>query len=228
MKKEALIKFYSNYKLYIFPLGVILSSLILIFFIILPQTLKLIGNQKAENELILSSKFLEVKAQTLESFNQEDLSQKVEFALNAYPAEKDFNNALAILQQITSKSGFVIVNLSLGAAATTPSSQSYNVKIEISGPKPLFPLLLSNIDSAQRLMKVSGIETSSKDAQTLDAAIGVEVFYSPVPNNLGTVDSPLPEVSPKEEEILAKLTSVDETVSQPSTTSPRGKANPFE
>lgn len=228
MKKESIAKFYSNYKLYIFPLVVILSSLILIFFIILPQTLKLIGNQRAENDLILSSKFLEAKAQTLESFNEEDLSSKVDFALNAYPAERDFNSALAILQHITSSSGFVIVNLSLGGVASSTSSQSYNVKIEVSGPKPLFPLLLSNIDGAQRLMKVSNIETSSKDAQALDASIGVEVLYSPVPNDLGTIDSPLPEVSSKEEEILARLATANETVSQPSITSPRGKANPFE
>ena len=102
MKKEDLLKFYAQYKLFIFPLVVGISSLILIVFVILPQTIKLVTNQGAEEELFNKSQFLEVKAQDLDNLDQEDLSRKVQYVLGVYPADKDFGNIVGIIQSVTS------------------------------------------------------------------------------------------------------------------------------
>ena len=232
MKKETIIKFYQRYKIFIFPGVVTLSSLFLIVFAIYPQTSKLIANQKTQGELVNKSQFLETKAQDLENYDEGDLSRKVDFALNSYPSEKDFGNTIGLLQTVTAQSGFNIVSLVLdsGGSSNLASIQSFQVKVELTGTKALLAVLLQNLEGSNRLMRVSSVEISAtSDSQKIDAAIVISVLYSPIPSSFGTIDSPLPQLSQKDEELITKLARVG-SVSQPSigATGPRGKINPFE
>lgn len=233
MKKEAIAKFYLSYRLYIFPAIVAFSSLILIVFVIFPQIIVLISNQKDEGKLRNRSKVLEVKAQTLESYNAQDISNKLNYALSSYPDGKDFGNVVGLIQNISSQSGFSATSISIGTSVNKlPNTQSYSLKLDISGPKSLFYILLSNIEKSSRLMRVSNIEvTNFQDKQTVNASLSLDILFAPLPNNSGNTDSPLPEISQKDQELLAKLAS-NAVSSIPSATNtilpPRGKANPFE
>lgn len=232
MNKDTIINFYHKYKLYIFPAAVSLSSLFLIIFAIYPQTVKLVTNQKVQGELEEKSKFLEVKAQALAGFDESDLSRKVEYALYSYPQDKDFGNVIGLLQSIAAKSGFEISAINLeGGAGKASGSEGYNVKVGVSGTKGLLPAFLNNIESSIRLMKVISLDISVKNNQNIDAILGVEVLFSPAPQNFGSIDSPLPGLSGKDEELLATLAnSLPAAVSLggEAVTTPRGKANPFE
>lgn len=232
--KKLLISFYLKYKLFIFPTVVTLSCLILLGFIIVPQLLSLVGNQGVAEDLLDKSKFLETKAQTLKNYDEMDLKRKVDALLVAYPTDKDFANVLQVLQNITSKYNFVITNFSLGGGnEALAGSQSYGVKIDILGPKDFFSLLLKEIESSTRVMRVGSINISqSKDTQSIDAGVTVLVLYSAAPTAFGNVDTELPEISASDEEIIAKLSanlgpafSVNQ---QPTVSIPTGKANPFE
>lgn len=234
MKKETILKFYSNYKLLIFPAAVALSSLILIVLVILPQTIKLVTNQKVGDDLLSRSQNLEVKAQTLESINEEDLSRNVGYALAVYPSDKDFGNVVGIIQKITSQAGFNIVSLSLAGAGTAQAgSQSFNISLQLTGSKALLPILLSGFENAPRLMRVGSLEVSSSasGAEGVQVSLGLDVLYADAPRDFGTVDSPLPQLSAKDEELLVKLARVGgQSVSAGRTgvSTPRGKTNPFE
>lgn len=232
MKKETILKFYSNYKLLIFPAAVALSSLILIVLVILPQTIKLVTNQKVGDELLSRSENLEVKAQTLEGINEEDLSRNVGYALAVYPSDKDFGNVVGIIQRIASQAGFSIVSLSLGGAGSAiGGSQSFNVSLQLTGSKALLPILLSGFENAPRLMRIGNLEVSSPGAGGVQVSLGVDVLYANPPRDFGTVDSPLPQLSAKDEELLVKLARVSgQPVSAPSdfVSTSRGKVNPFE
>lgn len=234
MNKETVGKFYLTYRLYIFPSVVAFSCLILIIFVIFPQMIKIIGNQKAESDFKFRANFLESKIQALESYDETDLQRKVRYALNVYPPERDFGDALGLLQGIVSQSGFNIVSANFGDSSTKQGgSQSYALKMEIAGVRSLLSVLLSNIESANRLMKVSSMEISgSGDQQSVNVVLGIDILYASIPGSFGSVDSPLPELSEKDEELIARLSAffpatVD--VSQtPVTLGPRGKPNPFE
>lgn len=234
MSRETISKFYLTYRLYIFPAVVALSSLILIIFVIYPQVSKLIANQKVEGDLKLRSKFLETKVQALESYDEDDLSRKVNYALNVYPSERDFGNVLGLLQGVASQVGFSIVSANFGESSTKlGGSQSYALKMEVVGARSLLSLLLSNIESSPRIMKVASVETSSsRDPQTVNVVLAVDILYAAVAGGFGTVDSPLPQFTQKDEEIIAKLAaSAPQAPSLPqipTTLTPRGKANPFE
>lgn len=231
MNKENLQKFYLKYRLYIFPVVIVISSLILIVFVIYPQITKLISNNALESDLKDKSKLLEVKAQTLENYDKADLERKVNYTLNAYPAERDFTNIIGLLQGLSAGSGFNVNSLTLGGSSQ-PEAKSYNVKLEILGPKSLLPNLVSNIENSVRIMKVASIElTPTKDFDLGQVNLSVEVFFAALPQTFGTVDSPLPTLSDKEEELLVKLAAsapAPVATSQVAPSGPRGKANPFE
>lgn len=232
MKKENLIKFYSNHRSYIFPAIVTLSSLFLIIFVIYPQTIKLINNQRAIGDLMNKSRFLETKVSALEGYDEEELSRKVGFALVTLPADKDFGNALGLLQQLIVQSGFSIDSISFGSAVgKLGNSDSFEVKLQIRGAKSSFQTLLNNLENSRRLMRISSMDISSNQTtQILDVALVAEILYSQLPKSFGGIDSPLPQLSQKDEELISKLARTSERVLSPSAVQslPRGKSNPFE
>lgn len=234
MKKEIVAKFYSKYKLYVFPLIVTLSSLFLIAFAIYPQTIKLISNQKAIGNLINKSNFFETKVTALGSYDETDLSRKVGLALSTYPVDKDFGNTVGLLQQLAVQLGFNVKAISLGGAAGKfGKSESFEIKLEIQGSKALLPTLLNNLENSSRLVRITSIDISSnQNSGAVDASLAVEILYSPIPQNLETVDSVLPEFSQKDEDLITALARVNETAQSLSATessvpSLKGKSNPF-
>ncbi|MDO8573527.1 MAG: hypothetical protein Q7R77_02125 [Candidatus Daviesbacteria bacterium] len=228
MKKE-IIKFYSKYRLYIFPAIVSLSSLFLIVFAIYPQTMKLIAGQKSTEKLINRSKLLDIKVAALENLNDKDLSRKVELVLNALPPEKDFGNTFALLQQLVIQPGFSMTSITVSnSSAKVGNSDSFDVKLELKGPRILLSTILNNLDNSPRLIRVKSIDVSSNQGQqNVDVALALQVLYAALPQNYGMIDSPLPELSQNDEGLISTLESIKRTI--PATAeSPRGKSNPFE
>lgn len=231
IKKEVVTKFYYNYRLYIFPAVVALSSLFLIVFAIFPQTMKLISNQQLSSDLKNKSIFLENKVAALESYDAEDLSDKVGLVLASYPSDKDFGNILGLLQQQTSQFDLNVVSASLGGGSgRLGNTESYEVKLEMVGSRSLFSAFLNNLENLSRLIRVKGVDISSGQASAISVNLVVEVLYSKLPQTFGATDSPLPELSQKDEELLASLAATTGTVATPSAIPPsqRGKFNPFE
>lgn len=232
MKKDDLAKFYLTYKLQIFPALVAIASLFLIVFVIYPQTVKFLDNQKAIGELNKKSNFLETKVVALESYNVEDLSRKLGFVLAALPADKDFGNTLSLLQQQAAEFGFSINSITFANNADQPGNLgNFEVKLDIKGPKSTLQPMLNNLESASRLIRIKSIDiSSSQAAQTFEVALSVEVLYSPLPQNFGDPDSPLPTLSQKDEQLIEKLAQVAEVPvgSSSAQLAPKGKSNPFE
>lgn len=232
---QQIIRLYQTNKLFLFPAIVAISSLILIIFVIYPQAVKLITTKKVEGDIFNKSQFLASKAQALENYDVTDLNNQVYFALGFYPTDREVVSILGLLQKITSATGFSTLSMSLGGGLNQGEKnqyQSYSVKLELSGSAQFLPILLSNLEASQRLMRVSSLDvTLGKDPKEASISLVVDVLYASPPTDLGTIDSPLPSLSEKDQEIIAKITrmGIQPTPGQPSTNlGPRGKANPFE
>lgn len=233
MKKEEFEKFYSKYKLYIFPSVVALSSLILIVFVIFPQMTKLIANQRVEKEIQNKSKLLEVKAKELETYDLSELDRKVNFAVGSLPTDRDSVYAMGLLQRLISQFGFTTVSMSLGSGfSKNANTQSYNFNVDLVGPINLLPSLLSNIENSPRLMKVNSVDVGvALGSSGGSVSLSVDVLYAAAPQGFGTVDSPLPSLSEKDEEIITRLARSGVSTPESQAATPigaRGKANPFE
>src|SRR3989344_6562377 len=221
---DELIRLYQVHKLYIFPIIVGLSSLILIIFIIYPQTVKLISNQQVSGEMFNKSQFLETKVQALESYDVDSLKSQVSFALGFYPTDKDIVPILGLLQNLAAESGFSVISMSLsggGIKNQSSKAQSYGVKLEVLGPTQFLPSFLSKIEGSQRLMRVGSVDvTSAGSSKGSSVAIEVDVLYSTSSNDLGSIDSQLPELSQKNQEVIARLASLNKnSISSQQTTS---------
>ncbi len=232
MKKD-IVKFYSEYRIYIFPAIVALSSLFLIVFAIYPQTMQLIDGQKTASELVNRSKFLDIKVAALESYDERDLSRKVGFVLNSLPAEKDYGNILTLLQQIVLQSGFSMTSVSVGnSAGKVGNVDSFEVKLDLKGSQILLQTLLNNFDSSPRLVRIKSIDVSSNQSQqNIEVSLALQILYSALPQNFGKTDSPLPELDQKDEELISTLersSGAMQGLSGDSSGGPRGKANPFD
>lgn len=231
MNKEKIVKFYQKYRMYLFPAIVALSSLILIIGVIYPQTVKLIVNQKAQEDLLNKSSLLDNKVSALEGYNGQDLPQKVEIALQALPADKDFGRILGILDQLAIRSGFSISSISLGnAAGKVGNTDSYQVKIELKGAKVLLPVFLSSLENSARLIRISSIDSSINAAnQSVDLTLVVDALYAGLPQKIGAPDTPLPELNQQDEQTIAVLSESKELIATSAATlTRRGKPNPFE
>lgn len=228
MKKENLALIYQKYRLIIFPAAVVLSCLILIIFVMIPQIGKLLKNSQTEADFKVQADFLETKVEALESLDEEELARKVKYVVASFPPEKDFAILITLLQKIAQESGFTIASLSFGGGKSS-QEQGYGITVEMAGPKSLFAGFLNSIETSPRLMRINHIEISSgRSADVIDASLAIEALFAPVPGNLGSVNSPLPQVSQGEEELLDRLARsqvMSLTVVELSST---GKSNPFE
>ncbi len=229
--KQDLIKFYTKYNLYIFPAAVALSSIFIILFIIYPQVIKLVDNQSVIEGLMNKSKLLENKVSALESYDSTDLSRKLEFALVTLPGEKDFGSVVGLLQKLTLELGFGISSISFGnTAGQLGNANSFEVKMELRGSRILLQALLDNLENSPRLVRIKSIDISSNQAiEALNIALAIEVLYSPLPKDFGSPDSPVPLLSQKDEELIARIMQEAETAGFTETPlTSRGKSNPFE
>lgn len=234
MNKTSLIKFYIQHRFIIFPAVVMFLSLLLIVFAIYPQTVKLIENQKVISDLSGKTKLLQNKVSALESYDAQDLSRKVGFVLSSLPAEKDFLNAFGLLQRLAAQSGFNISSISLGnVAGKQGSANSFGLHMEMQGSKTSLQTLLDNFESSPRIIRVGNIDASSaQNSGAVKLSLDVEVLYSPVPADFGKIDSSLPELSQKDQDLIANLAksipALNPQQPSPASASARGKVNPFE
>ncbi len=229
MNKESLGKFYKKYRLFIFPAAVVVSCLILLTFVLIPQIGVFLKNSRLEQDFRTRSEFLNTKVEALEGLDEDSLRRQVSYVLSSLPGEKDFAGTIILLQNIANENGFVITALSLGAGSGNKSStgQSFGARLEAVGAKNLLGRFLSSIESSPRLMRVTNIEVSSgRGGDIVDANLAIEAMFTPIPANLGSIDSPLPQISSGEEELISKLARTEVSTAVPLTVT--GKADPFE
>jgi len=232
MNKEALQEFYQKNKIIIFPVLVAISSLILIVLIIYPQISGLINTNSTLLQVKQKSGFLEVKAQELQSLDEVQLQKDLGVALNALPSNQDYLEVINIIQGLLNQNAFSLQTLQFGQGDNTAGKPSFIVKMEISGPKSALNQLLTSMESTYRPMRLASIETNSpkQGSSTINATVAVNVFYSPLPTTLGSVEAPLPILSDRDQELvttLAKSVSLV-AVGNVSVSVLRGKTDPFE
>lgn len=231
MKEQALI-FYQQYKTIIISVTMILSCLVLMVFGVVPQLKALIDNKKTYEEISSQSETLEAKAKDLETLESGDLAKSVNVVLYSLPAEKDYPSTLNVIQSIALQSNFKLTNVQISQSLGASSKLTgFGIKAEVSGPRVSLDNFLNAIDKAPKVMKISSIEVSNPNkSDTINATIGIDVFFAPVPNSLGSIDSKLPSLTEKDNELLTDLlkvvpVGVGEKTFIPS---PKGKSNPFE
>ena len=238
MKKEKVVDFYLKYKLVIYPFAVGFVSIVLILFIIIPQ-LRGYLNSKEDGQVTQNRlKILESKAAELESISDEDLTRRLRSAIAALPVEKDYTVIIGLLQKMSAEAGINLKSVVLdtgGSKDVEGGASNFSVKIDSTSTKFSFDEFLRRIDNASAVLKIGSLTTDLAIDDSVSASLVLDVYYSPTPKILGSVDSPLQTLTEEEEALAVKLSAslaiapVSSGVSeQPVNILPRGKSNPFE
>lgn len=230
MKKQ-LTELFNKYKTLFIPIIIGVSSLILILLVIYPQLTVFLKGQKDLQTVEQRLKKLQVKAQDLESLDEDDLNKKLEYALAALPVEKDYATIIGVFQRISAQSNMSLETLRVGGLGSGGDKKTpgYSVQLELLGTKSSLNGVLQQIEKAPRVMKVNGIElTASKS--NVNVTLAVDVFYLPAPTSIGSVDAVLPKLTDEEQKLLTRLASISPSSisTTPTTLLPRGKPDPFQ
>lgn len=222
--------FLDQYKIVIYPVLVGLASLFLIIFLILPQISGFFSGQSnlevAKNRL----EILTAKAEGLEAIDNDQLQKQVALAVTALPSGKDLARVIGVMQGVAKASGLALLSVQIGQTTSSAASGGFSVKVEVSGSEFALSNFLRNVESSSRVMKVGAMDLAfSKVQNNIDAAVTVEVFYSPTPQALGAVTDSLPQITPEDEKIIISLSRAPvSTYSASPANILIGKSNPFE
>jgi len=232
VNKEIFLNTYSKYQFFLFPFFVVIPTILIGYFVLYPQLTRLLSSQNQIASVNKKTVLLNEKILKLKGVDEEQIKQDLAVTLQVLPQDVDFANSLGIIQNLANQYQFLMINFQTSKLTDSKSLKlsSYTLSLDLLGPKSLLKRFVDSINSNFRLMKVARLEINTPPARDeATALITVEVFSSQIPTSIGTAETPLPEITKDDEELLDKLAStrpivIEEVIPQ----GPRGKTNPFE
>jgi Tfp pilus assembly protein PilO len=222
---------YVKYKQFILPVFVGLICLLLIVFLLIPQIINYFAIQKTISANQSRLRKLNNKIASLEKIDLESYKGKINTALVAVPSDKEVPSAIGQLLFLINSSALKLEAMNISSAVVPAGSlSSYTIKIEASGDLKAVRDLIERVRGAPRIMNVASIELNQSPNNQLRAGFVFNLYFQQNAAASVDIDKAVSLLSPKEEEILAALTSYAKTV--PTTTNaeivgPRGKEDPF-
>lgn len=221
-------KYFVRYQILILPILSFFITAGLIFFVIIPQVGEFLSVRQGLQEANLKKEFLIQKAEVLENTNTNTFKDNIQTSLVALPEDRDIPQAIGQLLFLLNSNRLQLDDVKFSnSAGDDGKSKSFQVTFDVTGSYSSVQSFLSGIKTTPRLMKINSIQVSSANNK-VQATLGVEVYYQPLPSIIGSVDQKLPQLTGKDLEVLAKYQAF---VTQPINTSvggAKGKSDPFE
>lgn len=220
----------SKYERILFVLiGVFL--VFLSWFFIIPKTKQVFEAKNAFSQEKNRLKQLQTKLADLESLNEFELQERTNLSLKAIPDKKNVIGVMSSLRTQAAEGGLAIESLSVspGELAATGSAKAslgkLDFKLEIKGSLEKILDLFGKIQESLPLVSLKQVKIGlSADNATVELTL--ESYFLPLPQTLGTIDSPVPKLTSDEEKVLTQISKFSylPAASFPPGT---GRANPF-
>lgn len=220
---------YPKLKLYILPLAVVFSSLVILILVIVPQLLGYFQDRNQSAKIAYRYGVLQAKAQDLQAIDEVDYQKKLQLALIALPDQKQVPQALVVLQSLLSTSGLSLSDIKYSSSVSTTSTQSVQLTMTVAGPITQVRSFLINLKNSPRVFRVETIDSQSiRGGAAVEAEIRLTTFYELPPKDLGSIDNPVPKLSQQDIDLLNQLAQNpqgNQAITGASV--PLGKADPF-
>lgn len=221
-----------KYKAFILPALAILISLVLLILVVYPQAVAGFEQQRQVSEIRAKVDFLTKKSEDLAKIDVALYQGNLNTALLAVPQEKDVSGAIGQVLYLVSKNQLSVDSVGFGAAIEEDGIAAFMIRLEVQGEMQDVKSLIADAGSSPRILKVSGIELSgSRGVTRVQAAIGLSVYFQPLPTVIGKIDQPLISPTPKDLELLAVIKSKinsSPVVNNDDITGLQGKTDPFQ
>ncbi len=224
--------FFLKHSRLIIPGIVLVIAILILSLVTIPQFLKLFDTFKTIGELEQKKLFYQRKVSELENLNLPKLRQDLETALVALPVDKDIPGVTGELLVALSGSGTSLSGITFSSAAPESEKvQEYTLRIDISGTEDNLKNFLERVKVSPRLIKLSSIDVGKGSGGNLSASIGFVTLYQLLPQNIGSVDEDVPQITQPDLQVLsdieAKVRALPRVSQEEASSSATGKLNPF-
>ncbi|KKP93679.1 MAG: hypothetical protein UR98_C0003G0049 [Parcubacteria group bacterium GW2011_GWA1_36_12] len=228
------------------PIGGIVISILIAVLIIWPKVTEILELRTNNEQLRSTVQTLEQKAEILAGLDQIKLEDQLAAAEQLLPSD---SNAFSVLRQVedtANTSGVLLSKIevitgsfgeggaSAGASASGASPElnlAPAVEIRLSLTSDYQSLLgfISGLYSFSRVASIDSLSVSAGggDEGLLSTSFAVNAHWKQLPQNLGSIEAPVENLTSSEEELLANVKSPQRTESAPVPPVATGRGNPF-
>lgn len=205
--------------------GFVVSGMILIFssvaviFAVIPGvrvTQDLYENLKRTNKDI---EILSGKLRILEGIAEEDIRDNLLMMLSGIPGEKSIPTIISTVEVLGNQTGVSIIDMSLvnpGSLATGAATRQSAAEkkfgasaipfmLTVSGTYDQIRAFVSKVNTVKRIFDVTSFELNIGSNGQTQARVSLTAFYQPLPEKVGSVQTPVTILTPNQEKILAKV-----------------------
>lgn len=229
----------NKYKPYLWPFTLILVSILMVFFVILPAIEQINVTRNEVSELTEKKELLATKAAILEKSDDQLLKSDLIKAETALPSDKNLSGMIFGLETLAASTSAHVDSFStnVGKLATDSAKPVVTDKKEESklGNKveitPFSMEVSADFDPLNNYLRLLGgvnrlVGISSIAWEERKASIVLDVFYQPLVKTLGAITTPVYELTTEDRNLLRQVSAYP--LATPQTTPlPIGKSNPF-
>lgn len=212
------------------PGVVLILSLLILGLVTLPQFFKLFDTYKQINELSAKRSFFQEKTAKLENLDVDLYRKNLDTALIALPVDKDIPGVTGELLVALSGSGMTLEAITYAGGASDPTKISeYTLRLDITGKEADLKNFLGRVKLLPRIVKMVSLD-AGKSKGMFSVSVSFVTLYQPLPENIGTVEEKIPEITDEDAKVLADIRTKADALPQTTgggTSTGVGKLNPF-
>ncbi len=224
---------FSKYTTFGAPAAAILVSVVVLVLVVLPRFSQALSLRVTNAELTSRADALSKKASLLSGLDEAKLQDQIGLAEQAMPSDKSVFTAVRQIESAASQNGVILERVdvapgnlsgedpnakagtSQGSAATSTVAPKVDIKIATTSDYKSFLKFLSSVYALPRVLGVRDLTISAAGAAgtSLHADFVIEAYWKPLPTQLGSVESQIQNLTPKEEDLLKSIQTANSSTS---------------
>ena len=198
---------YEHYRDFLIPFGVIIASILVFLFVVIPQVNFYLKSKDQEKLELTKLQNLQSSIAVLKSMDEAELNNNIENLSAALPLNKDFAGVIGAVSAVSVKTGVSVMDFSLqvGDLQKNTSSASFPsipVSIKLSGP---YSLILNYITEMYKTSPLS--ETLAFKIEGDAAVVTQSFYYKTFSKTVIDENASLFSLSESEKSLLTTITS---------------------
>lgn len=166
------------------------------------------------------------KLNDLNALSEKELQDNLNLAMSSLPAEKDFFQVIEGIKNIFGQEGILLSDFkfNVGDVSTasaeagkskTKEQNFFTINLSFLGTEEKTQMAVSRLEKSLPLLSVESIKFLSENAsssgqfETYLNSMTLRSYFSPLPKNLGSVDSPLPKIGSEQKKQLEVLSQYE-------------------
>ncbi|MEX2007559.1 MAG: hypothetical protein WD992_02185 [Candidatus Levyibacteriota bacterium] len=205
---ETLKAIYNAHRAYVIPALMIIASVFLVFFALIPQIQDLLTTLSERSIEQQKLQTLKSNLNLLTTTDEVDLDSKLGVALRALPQDKDFESILTTISSVADRAGIGLGNFEFrvgdiaGSAPEDNLLPSLGVTLVVSGGASGASRFMTDLAESLPISEVKKIDINVDFATIL-----VAFYYKSLSSANISVDTRLTPLSAKQTELLDQLSS---------------------